>query len=150
MSQDCSKRCAGKEREVWWRWAKRLCKDESEWLSAHCEAPEITVADGRHQVGTVYGHCVWTAAGVVMGTRVVREEHVDGRRDRGNERVEMSKDRQAEFRHPGRASAERRSAVERSPQLPRTSTETGLAGLRNLFCISHFAYPIPYPTLKIT
>ena len=78
-----------------------MCKDESEWLSAHCEAPEITVADGRHQVGTVYGHCVWTAAGVVMGTRVVREEHVDGRRDRGNERIEMSRDRQAEFRHPG-------------------------------------------------
>ena len=39
-----------------------------------------------------------------MGTRVVREEHVDGRRDRGNERIEMNRDRQAEFRA---ASAER-------------------------------------------
>ena len=29
---DCSKRLEGKEREVWWRWAKRLCKYESEWL----------------------------------------------------------------------------------------------------------------------
>ena len=27
-----------------------------------------SVADGR-QVGTVYGHCVWMAAGVVMGAR---------------------------------------------------------------------------------
>ena len=104
-----------------------------------------SVADGR-QVGTVYGQCGWMpAAGVEMGTTVVREEHVDGRRDTGNERIEMNRDRQAEFRA---ASAERLqwSGLRSS----RTSTETGLAGLRNLFCISHFAYPIPYPTLKIT
>ena len=44
------------------------------------------------------------AAGVVMGTREVREEHVNGRRDKGNARIEMNRDRQAEFRA---ASAER-------------------------------------------
>ena len=51
-----------------------------------------SVADGR-QVGTVYGHCVWMAAGVVMGTREVRKEHVNRRRDKGNARIEMNRDR---------------------------------------------------------
>ena len=74
-----------------------------------------SVADGR-QDGTVYGHCVWMAAGVVMGTREVREEHVNGRRDKGNARIEMNRDRQAEFRA---ASAER---PQRSPGL-RSSPE---------------------------
>ena len=90
-------RLARKESEVWWRWAKSLCKDESEWLSA-IEADNSTRMGW--QVGTVYGRCVWMAAG---GSHRYprgfcgRERHGDGRRDRGrNERKEMSRDRQAE------------------------------------------------------
>ena len=84
-----------------------MCKDESEWLSAHCKA-EICRGYGR-QVGDSR-HSVWTLCvdgsggshGYQSGER--RACTVDGRRDRGNERIEMNRDRQAEFRA---ASAER-------------------------------------------
>ena len=76
-----------------------------------------------------------------MAASVVREEHGDGRRDRGNERIEMIKDRQAELRAQPLPSIR---SGERSPQdhsLPRTSTKTGLASLRNLFLHIHFHIP---------
>ena len=53
---DCSKRLAGKEMEVWWRWAKRLCKYESEWLRVLKLARLRSVPDGQQVPGrhTVY------------------------------------------------------------------------------------------------